>query len=65
MTIKCDYGEPLYKPLDIVSYKGKSYIVIQTELNFDNYKYQSTLLPYDEDCLEYIFDSNPDLEFIE
>ena len=54
MTIKCDYGEPLYKPLDIVSYKDKNYIVIQTELNFDNYKYQSTLLPYDEDDLEFI-----------
>lgn len=65
MMIECDYGKPLYKPLDIVSYKGKNYIVIQTELNFDNYKYQSTLLPYNEYDLEYIFDSDPDLEFVE
>jgi len=65
MTIKCDYGKPLYKPLDIVSYKGKNYIVINTELNFDNYKFQSTLLPYDEKSLEYILDSDPNLEFVE
>jgi hypothetical protein len=53
MTIKCDYGKPLYKLGDIVLYKGQPYVVIGWEINFDYYDYQYELSPYDENKLEF------------
>ena len=56
MNIRCDYGKPVFTIGSIVSYNCEQYIVISSELNFDNYKYQYELIPYKEDTIEYVLE---------
>lgn len=53
MTIKCDYGKPLYELGSIVLYKGQPYVVIGSEINFDFHDYQYELIPYRERFVEF------------
>lgn len=57
MTIKCNYGKPVYELSCIVLYKEQPYIVIGSEYNFGDLCYQYELIPYDEDKTEFVRES--------
>ena len=57
MTIKCDYGKPLYELGCIVLYKGQPYVVIGSEYNFGALCYRYELTPYDQQKLEFVHES--------
>ena len=58
MTIKCNYGKPLFELGCIVLYKEQPYVVISSEYNFGSLCYRYELIPYDEQRLEFAHEAD-------